>query len=304
MEGDAVIVEVGLNEAVDRAQHPHVPYSPRECADDARRCADAGAAVVHWHAREPVTGAARFGDAALYGEALAHLRAARTDVLAYPTYPVDGDPAGRLEHCWQLALDAGLEVVPVDVGSVSVVLWDATSHDFLAVDALRAHGVVDNPLPFVLDAIGRAGDLGMLVSLGCFDVGFSRLVALLAESGRLRPPLFVKFFLSGAWTVGPEPSEAAIDLHVRQLGGLDAEWVVVPYTLADPALVERLARHALDRGGGIRVGVGDNPVAAGDLTNAQLVDRAVAWAADAGRPVATAADVRARFGLPGRADVR
>ena len=241
---------------------------------------------------------ARFGDTALYAEALDHLRAARTDVLAYPTYPVDGDPAERLAHCWELAADHGLQVVPVDVGSVSVVLWDDSRRDFVGVDGLRGRGVVDNSLPFVLDAIGRADELGMLVSLGCFDLGFSRLVALLAESGRLRPPLFVKFFLSGAWTVGPAPSEEAIDLHLRQLpAGLDVEWVVVPYTLADPALVERLSRHALERGGGIRVGIGDNPSAYPGMTNAGLVEQAAGWAADAGRPLATPADVRARFGL-------
>ena len=135
MDRDAVIVEVGLNEAVTRAQHAAVPYSPGECADDARRCADAGAAVIHWHAREPVTGAPRFGDAALYGEALDLMRTSRTDVLAYPTYPIDGPPGGRLAHCWQLARDHGLKIAPIDVGSVSVVLWDDQGHDFVGVDA-------------------------------------------------------------------------------------------------------------------------------------------------------------------------
>ena len=50
MEHDAVIIEVGLNEAVSPAVHPHVPQRPLECAADARRCADAGATIVHWHA--------------------------------------------------------------------------------------------------------------------------------------------------------------------------------------------------------------------------------------------------------------
>jgi 3-keto-5-aminohexanoate cleavage enzyme len=302
MYRDAVIVEVGLNEAVTRTQHAAVPYSPSECADDARRCADAGAAVIHWHAREPVTGAPRFGDAALYGEALDLMRTSRTDVLAYPTYPIDGAPGGRLAHCWRLARDHGLKIAPIDVGSVSVVLWDEVGHDFVGVNALRERGVVDNPLPFVLDAVEQVNELGMLASLGCFDVGFTRLVALLAESGRLREPLFVKFFLSGAWTVGPAPCEAAIDVHLDQLpAGLDVEWAVVPYTLRDPALVERIARHALARGGGVRVGIGDNPAAFPTATNAQLVELAAGWAADAGRPLASASDVRERFGLTERA---
>lgn len=81
MERNAVILEVGLNEAASRQQNPEVPYSPRECADDALRCAAAEAAVVHWHARDPVSGAQRLGDASLYGEALARMSAA--DLLAH-----------------------------------------------------------------------------------------------------------------------------------------------------------------------------------------------------------------------------
>jgi len=294
---DAAIIEVGLNESVMRAQQPLVAYTPAECAADANRCADAGAAVVHWHAREPATGAPRLGDTALYGEALGAMR--RADVLAYPTYPVDVAVDDRLTHCWSLRATHGLEMTPVDVGSVTIVLWDEATRGFgPAVEFLRDFGVVENPLPFTLDALERIGGLGMIASIGAFDVGATRTAVLLAAAGALRPPIFLKIFLSEAWAVGPFPTEDAIDFHLAQLpDGLDVEWVVVPYTIGDPALVERLCRHALARGGGIRVGIGDNPVAYPDATNAALVERAVAWARDAGRPVASAAEMRARFGL-------
>ena len=42
MEHDAVIIEVGLNEAVSPAVHRHIPQRPLECAADARRCAGRG----------------------------------------------------------------------------------------------------------------------------------------------------------------------------------------------------------------------------------------------------------------------
>ena len=97
MTSDAVIIEVGQNEQVPRAAHPQVPITPQEIADDARRCRDAGASVVHWHARDPETGAGRLADAALYGAMLEALRGC--DVLAYPTYPVEPDHVdGRLGH--------------------------------------------------------------------------------------------------------------------------------------------------------------------------------------------------------------
>lgn len=301
MERDAVIVEVGLNEAATRSPNPHVPITPRECADDARRCHDAGAAVVHWHARDPRTGEQRLGDAALYGEVLELV--SDCGVLGYPSYPVDVPDTVdvRLAHVWQLHEEHGLELAPVDIGSVTTVAWDARQRQFLAIDALREMGVVENSLPFILDALARADALGMVPTLGAFDVGFTRTMAMLAEAGKLRAPVLHKVFLSGAFAVGPYPSEAALDLHLRQIpDDLDVEWIAVPYAIDDPALVERLCRYALERGGGIRVGIGDSPVAHPSATNAELVERATRWAEEAGRPVASSAAVRRRFGLTAR----
>ncbi len=290
-----MVIEVGLNEAAARAQNPHVAYSPAECATDAIRCADAGAAIVHWHARDPVTGEQRLGDTALYGEALDGMR--ESGILAYPTYPIDVDTVdGRLGHCFALQRDHGLEVMPLDLGSVSTVIWDGATRSFPFPDI--EPGVVTNPLSFTLGALERGASLGLVPTFGVFDLGGTRTLALLLEAGLVRPPVVVKFFLSGAWAVGPFPTEDALDFHLTQLPkGLDMEWIAVPYSLDDPARIERLGRHAIARGGGVRVGIGDNPSADPDATNAAWVERAVGWAADAGRPVATAADVRTRLGI-------
>lgn len=297
MNRDAVIVEVGINEGATRGQNPNIAFSPGECAADAVRCAEAGAAVVHWHAREPDTGAYRFGDTALYGEALDNMRAA-SNVLAYPTYPIDtATPEERLLHVWDLHERHGLEIAPIDIGSVTIVLWDDAGHDFFGV-GMPGVDVVANPLSFTLDALAQADARDMVPTLGAFDVGFTRTMVLLAESGRLRPPVFLKIFLSGGWAVGPFPSEAALDFHLAQIPtGLEVEWVAVPYALDDPALVERLCRHALAQGGGVRVGIGDNPSAYPEATNADLVEAAARWCEEAGRPVATPTEVRARFGI-------
>jgi len=296
MEHDAVVIEVGLNEAATRSQAPKVAYTPAECAADASACAEAGAALVHWHARDPETGEQRLGDTARYGEALDAMCA--SGVLAYPTYPIDVDTVdGRLGHCFALHRDHGLELLPLDLGSVTTVIWDQASASFPFPDI--EPGVVANPLSFTLGALERARELGMATTFGVFDLGGTRTLALLVDAGLVRPPVMVKFFLSGAWAVGPFPSEEALDFYLTQLpDGLDLEWIAVPYSLDDPALIERLGRHAIERGGGIRVGIGDNPMAVPDATNAEWVARAVGWAEDAGRPVASADDVRARMGLP------
>jgi uncharacterized protein (DUF849 family) len=295
VERDALVIEVGLNEAAMREQVPHVAFTPAECASDANSCAGAGAALVHWHARDPVTGAQRLSDAHLYAEALDGMQ--ESGVLAYPTYPIDVDTVdGRLGHCFALQRDHGLELMPLDLGSVSTVIWDAASASFPFPDIEPS--VVTNPLAFTLGALERGREVGLVPTFGVFDLGGTRTLALLLEAGLVREPVLVKFFLSGSWAVGPFPSEAALDFHLTQLPeGLDVEWIVVPYSLDDPALVERLCRHAIERGGGVRVGIGDNPMADPGATNARWVERAVGWAADAGRPVASSDDVRARLGI-------
>jgi len=299
MSADAVIIEVGLDEGAGRGANPHVPVTPQECADDALRCRDAGASLIHWHARDPMTGQQRLGDADLYAEALAPMQAG--GLLGYPSYPVDsGIGVGqRLDHVWDLRGRGLLELAPIDLGSVSTASWSRQANDFVGLEALRAQsGVVDNPLTFVLDGVERATSLRLAVTFGAFDVGSSRMLRMLAESRRLAGPTLLKVFLSEGWAVGPIPSEAALDLHLAQLpGDLDVEWLVVPYSHSDPRVIERLCRASLEQGGHVRVGIGDSPTANPEATNAELVEKVVAWAGDAGRPVASTAAVRARLGL-------
>lgn len=297
LAGDAVIIEVGLNEGAGRGVNPHVPISPEECAADARRCRDAGASVIHWHARDPETQDQHLGDTDLYAAALTEMQA--LGLLGYPSYPVDPEiPVGhRLDHVWILRERVGLELAPIDLGSVSTIPWNRHLNDFVGLEWLRTQsGVVDNPLIFVIDSLERARGLGMVPTFGAFDVGCTRILAMLAASGRIDGPVLHKVFLSEGWAVGPLPSEAALDLHLAQLPpDLDVEWIAVPYSSSDAATVERLGRAALERGGHVRVGIGDSPAANPARSNAELVEAVVDWAKDAGRPVATTADVRARL---------
>jgi uncharacterized protein (DUF849 family) len=138
----------------------------------------------------------------------------------------------------------------------------------------------------------------MPCTFGAFDVGCTRVVAMLAVSGRIRGPVLHKVFLSEGWAVGPLPTAGALDLHLDQLpDDLDVEWFAVPYSHSDPAVIEHLSRAALERGGHVRIGLGDSPTANPSATNAELVEQVVQWAQDAGRPAAGPADVRARLGL-------
>ena len=57
-----VIIEAALHELVSKSANPHVPYGPEEVAADAAACAEAGATLVHFHARDSESGEQRWHD--------------------------------------------------------------------------------------------------------------------------------------------------------------------------------------------------------------------------------------------------
>ncbi len=295
MNNDAVIIEVALNEAVAPTTHPAVPQSAEACAVDARRCADSGAAIVHWHAVGS-DGSQRLGDAELYGVALDAMDGC---ILAYPSYPVDVPDTvdERLGHCFTLREHNGLELGPIDASTVNMVFQDESTGMLGPLENTGGQEVIRNSLPFVSEAVRRFDAVGLVPTMASFDVGSTRTIGALAEAGMIPQPVLLKIFLWGSPLIGPRPSVEAIDLHLRQLPpSVDVEWLVVPHGIRDPYFVEELSVAALERGGGVRIGIGDTPTAFSDTPNPQLVARAGRWAEAAGRPIASVADVRARFG--------
>ncbi|MFO0689125.1 MAG: 3-keto-5-aminohexanoate cleavage protein [Myxococcota bacterium] len=277
--GDAkpILIEVAINEAVTRAQHRFVPVTPEECAADAIASVRAGASFAHWHAP----------DLAAYATAWRAMRAA--DVIAYPSYPNEppDDVDARLGHCFELALRDGLEMAPLDLGTAHTILWDG--------ERLGGGGTLANPLAFLERAAARYARAGVIPNLASFDLGHTRLAVRLARAGFLEPPLVLKIYLSDTWLVGPTPSRASLDLHLAELpDDLEIDWLVVPFLVHARSTFETLCRHALERGGGFRVGIGDNPALFPDARNAELVEQVQPWIEASGRRVATTRDVRMR----------
>ena len=270
-----VFVEVAINEAVTREQHRFVPVTSDECAADAIASVRAGASFAHWHAP----------DLATYAAAWKRMRDA--DVIAYPSYPNEppDDLEARLGHSFALVEQHGLEMAPLDLGTAHTVLWDGKR--------MFGGGSLVNPLSFLTRAAQRYRTSRAIPNLASFDLGHTRLAVRLAREGILDAPLLLKIYLSDTWLVGPAPSRAALDLHLAQLpSDLEVHWLVVPFLLHDYSTFETVCRHALERGGGFRVGIGDNPSLFPDARNAELVERVQPWIEASGRRIATTQDVR------------
>ncbi len=295
-----VIVEVGLNEATTREENPNVPITPEEIADDILACAEAGAAIIHFHARNPETGDQRTCDAALYREAMRRVREAGCDVLMYPTYApfLSGqmDPVQeRFGHVLSLADDPeiGLRIGPLDMGSLNLVM--AARGDLLpGADSMPLEfSVYENPVPLLRRMLEEYDARGLISMLAVFEPGHLRLTMILLAAG-LGDNASLKFFLSDRWVHGPLPGPDGLDDYLRMLdrlrGDRQIEWVCAPSGIESQEAVEKLLRHALQRDGHVRVGVGDCPIAANGRTNSQLVAEVVAMARAEGREPASAED--------------
>ena len=108
-----LIVQVRVNEGQMRDANPHVPYAPEEIAQTVVECWRAGASVVHWHAREPKSGAIST-DASLYVET-ARLIKRECDIVLFPTLGANALPTVQ-ERIAHVVEDAGTRVGVARVG--------------------------------------------------------------------------------------------------------------------------------------------------------------------------------------------
>ena len=288
-----VIVEVRCNEYTSRRANPHVPFSPAEIAADAAACREAGAAIVHFHAREPKSGAPAH-DAACYGGSIRRIRAA-CDVLVNPTLGAVTvpDPKQRVAIIPALAALPATrpELAPVDLASLNIDPWDRDKRRFLVEDMIYATSVAG--LREITSTIRAAGVLPQAVLWG---VGSARLLGAFLELGVFTAPVAAQIALADSLLAAHPGSVRGMNALVDFLpAGADIVWSV----MNGGGSVLPLVAAAIERGGHISIGLGDYAYPElGAPTNAELVREVARIARSCGRELATPAEVRERLGIP------
>ena len=122
---DKLIIDARLNEYTMRDPNPRVPWSPDEIAADAAACREAGASIVHYHARDPESGAAS-NALELYAASARAIRAA-CDAVVMPTLGASTvvELDARIGHIEAMAKDDATraELAPLDLASLSLAMW-------------------------------------------------------------------------------------------------------------------------------------------------------------------------------------
>lgn len=288
MSGAPVWLEAALNGPWGRDRQPLIPLSVAEIVAEGIACAEAGAAIIHVHSRDPDTGVQR-DDADLYAAIIEGIRA-RVDCIVYPTLPLAGaagheagdSVAARFEAVEELARRGLLEWSVVDPGSVNFIRDDDL--------AAGADGFLyRNPGDHIRAGLDVARRAGAVPSYAIYEPGFLRAGAAMAAAMGGHAPIY-RFMFSEGFHWGFPPAGWALEAYLRLLEEVapGAEWMLAGLDVD----ILPLAGAAIARGGHLRVGLEDAPFGS-TLGNLDWVRRGLAAIEGAGRRAASPAEVRA-----------
>jgi len=284
-----LIIEARINEYMLRDEgNEHVPYTPAEIAADALACREAGASIVHFHARKP-DGAPEH-DPTVYADTVRLIRKT-TDILVHPTLgfvTLDASAEERLAHIVRMAADpeGAPHFAPMDTGSVNVDRYDPERRRFESRDLIYRNST--GTLLHFAEGIRAVGLKPCLVSWG---VGFTRFASSLLDMGLVDKPAYMLVLLTdGSCIAGHPGTPEGLRAHLDFLPSNGAvEWSVANYG----GNLLPLAETIISRGGHIAIGIGDHTyVEHGYPSNAQLIGEVVKIARNLGRDVATPEEVR------------
>jgi len=288
MKDNKLIIEAAINEQSAKEANPYVPYSPEEIASDALAAARAGASIVHFHARDPQTGALLHPGIEPYRQAMTWIRQEDPDVILYPTYGFSDTPEERFAHLAELSADPAvrLDFATIDPGAVNYGRYEVESEDWIDDFVMS---VSHAEARYFFDFCKAAG---VQHSIVVREPGQVRHAVQYHRQGWTPLPLLLKMHFREASGFGLPPCMEAIQMLASPLvtEGVAVEWM----TYVEGDSHERMNALAVAGGGHVRTGLGDNArIDDKVMTNAEQVERVVELAARLGREVATPAEVRA-----------
>jgi 3-keto-5-aminohexanoate cleavage enzyme len=277
-----VIVTAALTGVLaTREQCPAIPYTPKEIGEEAKRAADAGAAIVHVHARNPQGGPDWRVET--FAEIFSEVRA-RTDVILNFSTGAVGLPAEeRIAHIRELRP----EMAALNMGSMNYAIYSekkkAFYHDHVFANPFR-------DIQLFLETMKAAG---VRPEMECFDAGHIGNTRPLIDMGVLDAPYQFSLIMGVLGGI-PGTTRHLVD----QVDSLPqgSHWQVIGIGLNQWPLVAA----AIAMGGNVRVGLEDNfYVEQGKMakSNGDLVEKACRLARDLGREVASIAEARAQLSL-------
>ena len=273
-----------------------VPRSPEQIATAAIDAAQAGAAVVHCHVRDPETGAP---DRAvhLYREVVERIRASDTDVVINLTAGMGGDIVFGPTHAPLPLSENGTDMISAAerVAHLEACLPEIATLDCGTMNFAEADYVMTNTPGMLRDMAQRMADLGIRIEIEAFDTGHLWLAKQLVNEGLIPAPVMVQLCLGIPWGAPDD-----LNTFMAMVNNVPADWIYSAFSIGRHQMAYVAA--AVLSGANVRVGLEDNLwLERGRLaTNAELVTRAVTIIEAMGVQLMTPEEVRTELKLTKR----
>ena len=281
---------------------PHLPITPAEIAEAAIGAAEAGAALVHIHARNPETGQPDQSPEA-FAPILGVIKQGCDAVINITT---GGAPTMLVEERVKPAAHYAPEVASLNMGTMNFGLYPmldrypSFQHDwerpYLEGSRDRIFRNTFADIEYILTTCAEGGTR---FEIECYDIGHLYTLAHFVDRGLVKPPFFVQSVFGLLGGIGGHPEDV---LHMKRtadrLFGDAYEWSVLGAGKNQMAI----ALQSVTLGGHVRVGLEDSLwIGPGQLakTNAEQVTKARRMIESLGLEVATPAEARGMLALKG-----
>ncbi len=281
---------------------PHIPCTASEIAEAAIGAAEAGAAIVHLHARDPEDGRPDQSPER-FAPFLAVIKQRSNCVVNITT---GGASTMTIEERLRPVAEFKPEVASLNMGSMNFGLYPMLERfrDFKhAWERPYLEGsrdrVFKNTFADIERILTTCADNGTRFEIECYDIGHLYTLAHFVDRGLVKAPFFVQSVFGILGGIGPHPEDV---LHMRRtadrLFGADYRWSVLGAGRNQLAI----AAQSIALGGNIRVGLEDSLwIGPGRLatSNAEQVAKARRIVEELGLEIATPDDARAILQLKG-----
>ncbi|MBN9234398.1 MULTISPECIES: 3-keto-5-aminohexanoate cleavage protein [Phyllobacteriaceae] len=303
MASGKVIITCAITGSVHTpSMSPHLPVTPDQIAAEAIAAAEAGASILHLHARDPQDGRPT-ADPAVFTQFLPRIKQATDAVVNITT---GGSSLMSLDERLAAPLKAEPEMCSLNMGSMNFGLFPMLDkprdwqHEWepKLLEATR-HTIFKNTfadMETILDKLGKG--CGTRFEFECYDVGHLYSLAHFRDRGLVQGPLFIQFVLGILGGIGADPENL---LHMKRIAdklfGGDYKFSV----LAAGRQQMHLISMAAAMGGNVRVGLEDSLYDGRALakSNADQVKRVRAILEGLSLEVATPAEARQMLSLKG-----
>lgn len=303
--------KVIITSAVTGAIHtpsmsPHLPVSPNEIADAAIGAAEAGAAIVHMHARDPKDG--RPSQKLEHFAPILERLKANTDAVVNIT--TGGSPHMTVEERMLPASEFKPELASLNMGSMNFGLYPMLDrypefvHEWEREGLEKSRDLVFKNTFQDIETIMNIGNAqGTHFEFECYDISHLNNLAHFFQRGLAKGPLFVQSVFGLLGGIGAHPEDL---MHMRRtadrLFGDDYAWSI----LGAGKNQMSLATIGAAMGSNVRVGLEDSLwIEPGQLaaSNAQQVTRIRTILEALNFEIATPDEARAMLHLKGRDNV-